>query len=144
MITETPSVIILISISLTSAKSKVCAIFPHEVEGSLVSAVLEHVSLRAPIITKTNSLLRSLMAKRNLELKHVKILNLQEVMSRHAVGHKGLNEMCLWLWEHQFCVLSLEEWLFSPLTEQQEYHLAYEMDLHTDFIRKIGLENIMP
>ena len=135
-LTDMPSAIILKSTSLPTPK--VCAIFPQEVEKSLVKAVLEHVAARAPMITRAVNALRHLIF--NFKLKEAKILNLQKALDRHVEGRSNL-AVCFWAWDHDFCEVTGREWFTSQLTKQQEYHLAYYMDLITDVIRKIGLDD---
>ena len=63
-------------------------------------------------------------------------------LANELTGGRRAESVTRWLWDLDFCPLTSYDWLENPLTKEQEYHLAYGMEIMQALIVKTGVDKI--
>ena len=111
---------------------------PQEVPGSLLDEFLRTMS-STMVATRSMKFLRTFISRR--VGRKPGFLDLMSALTSKTKGRTN-EAFSNWTWGVRFCPVAREEWMTFPLDEEQEFHLAYYMDLIESTIRLIGLKNI--
>ena len=130
-----PSVMLFKTVGVP--RSKVCAIFPQEVDEDLLESIGK-VICHSIVITRAVAAVRSFFKEG--ELSHQPIRDFQTT-AREEMGGMSPEVVAEFAWGHLFCHLTSAEWLESTLDSSQHYHLAYIMEMTDSAIRKFGAKD---
>ena len=122
-----------------SPTSRVFAVLEQETEDDLVRQLWRHVG-QFPMLTHRLKVVRSIL--RQHEAFNPKKLHDMTPLTLAHMKSTSLRATTNWLWNHDYCHLSREEWMKWPLTKSQEYHLAYLMEVSTRVAEKIGFPKV--
>ena len=120
----------------TNRPSKICALFPDSMDQTLLKEVFTHVT-RRPIVTRSMKLARAFFKRIGVKAS---FLDFSGTAVKHLGGRSDV-AVCDFVWNHKFCPIASWEWMVDPLTELQEYHMVYLMELTEAAVIKMGLNN---
>ena len=60
----------------------------------------------------------------------------------NGAGRSG-DAVAEFVWGHRFCIVTRDEWICDPISQSQEFHIAYVLNMLDSMIGKIGLSIVM-
>ena len=91
------------------------------------------------IFTRTVDFVRQYLAKHAKDAAWINCSSLAE----EVIGGRMDDSIASFLWGSRFCGVTREEWFTDPLSELQEYHAAYGINLVNDFYFHVGQDAIL-
>ena len=133
-VTDTLSVI---TFRFIGANEKVGVIFPQDDDQSMVSETLGFLS-KHTVVTRGVKMVKSVFRLQGHFLKEIRDVTATSLTFAQGRSH---DVVCNYVWGHRFCQITDSEWYVPLLSESQEYHMAYFMEMTEAFINKVGLNS---
>ena len=112
--------------------------FPHDLDEELRSDVFKFLAEKILFVRDPKTVRRTLgLTKENFHHIHV-----GEVGMKYGFG-RGNDALAGFVWDRRFCILTKDEWFRDPLSRAQEVHVAYELNLLDELVKKVGLSVVM-